>query len=71
MVESADFRNWPALRDNELLTAMERGGFTTPNPVTIDKRMAAQQPHAPMAIIAVDDDRDSGLHGQVCGLIPR
>ncbi len=58
-VESAEFHNWGSLRDDELLAAAERGGFTAL--VTTDKRMAAEQPHAPIAIIAVDDNSVVGL----------
>lgn len=58
-VESAEFHNWGSLRDDELLAAAERGGFTAL--VTTDKRMAAGQPHAPIAIIAVDDNSVVGL----------
>lgn len=58
-VESAEFHNWRSLRDDELLTVAERGGFTTL--ITTDKRMAAEQPHAPIAIIAVDDNNLAGL----------
>ena len=58
-VESAEFHNWRSLRDHELLTAAERGGFTAL--ITTDKRMAAEQPHTPIAIIAVDDNSVAGL----------
>lgn len=37
----------------------EHDGFTTL--VTTDKRMAAEQPHAPIAIIAVDNNSVRGL----------
>ena len=59
LVESADFHNWRSLRDDELLAVAERNGFTTL--VTTDKRMAAEQPHAPIAIIAVDNNSLAGL----------
>ena len=58
-VESAEFHNWGSLRDNELLTAAKRGGFMAL--VTTDKRMAVEQPHAPIAIIAVDGNSIAGL----------
>ena len=58
-VESAEFHNWRSLRDDELLAAAERAGFTAL--VTTDKRMAVEQPHAPVAIIAVDDNSLAGL----------
>lgn len=58
-VESAEFHNWRSLRDDELLAAAERAGFTAL--VTTDKRMAAEQPQAPIAIIAVDDNSFAGL----------
>ena len=58
-VESAEFHNWGSLRDDELLAAAERGGFTAL--VTTDKRMAAEQPRAPVAIITVDDTTRAGL----------
>ena len=59
MVESADFHDWRSLRDDQLLAAAERGGFTTL--ITTDKRMAAEQPQAPIAIIAVDNNNLAGL----------
>ena len=59
MVESAVFRNWRSLRDDELLAVAEHDGFTTL--VGTDKRMVAEQPHAPIAIIAVDDNSVRGL----------
>ncbi|MDE0455921.1 MAG: hypothetical protein OXI15_01390 [Chromatiales bacterium] len=59
VVESAVFHNWRSLRDDELLAMAERSGFTTL--VTTDKRMAEEQPHAPIAIIAVDDNSLGGL----------
>lgn len=59
LVESAEFHNWRSLRDHELLTAAERGGFTTL--LTTDKRMATEQPDTPIAIIAVDDNSLDGL----------
>ena len=58
-VESAEFHNWRSLRDDELLAAAARDGFTAL--VTTDKRMAAEQPRAPIAIIAVDDNSLGGL----------
>lgn len=59
VVESAVFHNWRALPDEELLSAAERSGFTAL--VTTDKRMAAEQPHPPIAIIAVDNNSLGGL----------
>lgn len=58
-VESAVFHNWRSFLDDELLAAAERGGFTAI--VTADKRMAEEQPHAPIAIIAVDNNSLAGL----------
>ena len=59
VVESAVFHNWRSLPDDELLAMAERGGFTTL--VTTDKRMAEEQPQAPVAIIAVDNNSLGGL----------
>ncbi|MDE0415436.1 MAG: hypothetical protein OXI95_00685 [bacterium] len=59
LVESAEFHNWRSLRDQELLTAAERCGFTTLT--TTDKRMAMEQPHSPVVIIADDDNTLAGL----------
>ena len=58
-VESAEFHNRRSLSDDELLAAAARDGFTAL--VTTDKRMAAEQPRAPIAIIAVDDNSLAGL----------
>lgn len=58
-VESAVFHDWRSLRDDELLAAAEHGGFTAL--VTADKRMAREQPQAPIAIVAVDDNSLDGL----------
>ena len=62
VVESADFHNWRSLRDDELLDAAERNGFTTL--ITTDKRMAAEQPHAQIAVIVVDNNSLAGLAGR-------
>ena len=51
--------HWRSLHDDELLDAAERNGFTTL--ITTDKRMAAEQPHVPIAIIAVDNNSLAGL----------
>ena len=59
MFESADFHNWRSLRDDELLDAAERNGFTTL--IATDKRMATEQPNAPIVIIAVDNNSLAGL----------
>ena len=59
LVESAVFHNWRLLRDNELLAVAERSGFTAL--VTTDKRMAEEQPHPPIAIVAVDNNSLDGL----------
>ena len=58
-VESAVYHDWRSLPDNELLAEAERGGFTTL--VTTDKRMAREQPLAPVAIVAVNDNSVGGL----------
>ncbi|MYD95174.1 MAG: hypothetical protein F4Y02_16150 [Chloroflexi bacterium] len=65
-VESAELHNWGSLRDDELLAAAKRGGFTAF--VTTDKRMAAEQPHAPVAIIAVDHGTRAGLVAGAAGI---
>ena len=59
MVESAVFHNWRSLRDDELLTMAERDGFTAL--ITTDKRMAMEQQHPPVAIVAVDNNSRDGL----------
>ena len=58
-VESAVFHDWRSLPDNELLAVAERSGFTTL--VTTDKRIAKEQPQAPIAFVAVDDNSVGGL----------
>ena len=58
-VESAVFHQWRSLGDDELLAEAERNGFTTL--VTADKRMAGEQPHTPIAIVAVDNNSVDGL----------
>lgn len=58
-VESAVYRNWRSLPDNELLAKAERDGFTTV--ITTDKRMAEEQRHATIAIVAIDDNSLGGL----------
>ena len=58
-VETAVYRGWRSHRDDELLTAAARTGFTTL--VTTDRRMALEQPHPSIAIVAVDDNRLDGL----------
>lgn len=65
-VESAVFHNWRSLRDNDLLAAAARNGFTTL--VTADKRMAAEQPHAPIAIVALENNNLSGLLAAVAAI---
>ena len=54
-VETAAFHQWRALRDDQLLAEAARHGFTTL--VTTDKRMAGEQRHSAIAIVAVDDNR--------------
>ena len=54
-VESAIFRYWNQLRDDELLQRAHAQGFTAL--VTTDKRLAAEQRVLPLAVIAVDDNR--------------
>ena len=66
VVESAVYHDWRSLRDDELLAVAERGGFTTL--VTTDKRMAAEQPHAPIAIIAVGNNSLGGLRTAVSAI---
>ena len=58
-VESAVYHDWRSLPDNELLAEAERSGFTTV--ITTDKRMPEEQHHAPIAIIAIDDNSLGGL----------
>ena len=59
LVKCAEHHNWRSLRDHDPLSAAERGGFTAPT--TTDGRMAAEQPHTPIAIIAFDDISLAGL----------
>ena len=54
-METAAFHEWRALRDDRLLAEAAKHGFTTL--VTTDKRMAAEQRHSAIAIVAVDDNR--------------
>ena len=54
-VESAVFNHWRMLRDDELLAQANLNGFTTL--VTTDKRLATEQRHPAIAIVAVDDNR--------------
>ena len=65
-VESAVYHDWRSLRDDELLAAAEASGFTTL--VTADKRMAEEQPQAPIAIVAVDDNSLGGLLAAVSSI---
>lgn len=60
-VESAVFRRWRTLRDDELLAQTGLNGFTTL--VTTDKQLATQQRHPYIAVIAVDDNRLTALRG--------
>ena len=62
-VESAMFRHWSQLRDDELLARAHAHGFTTL--VTTDKRLATEQPVLPLAVIAVDDNRLPALAAAV------
>ena len=55
VVESAVYRGWRTLRNGELLGLAKQHGFTTL--VTADKRLAEQQAHLPLAVVAVDDNR--------------
>lgn len=65
-VETAAFREWRALRDDRLLTEAAKHGFTTL--VTTDKRMAGEQHHAGVAIVAADDNRVSRLTAAVSAI---
>lgn len=58
-METAAFHEWRALRDDQLLAEAAKHGFTTL--VTTDKRMAGEQHHSVIAIVAVDDNRVSWL----------
>ena len=62
-METAAFREWRALRDDKLLAEAAKHGFTTL--VTTDKRMAGEQRHSAIAIVAVDDNRVSRLTAAV------
>ena len=65
-VESAIFRQWRALRDDELLLRAWLNGFTAL--VTTDKRLAEQQRHPSVAIVTVDDNRLAGLMAAVADI---
>lgn len=58
-VESAMFRNWNALSDDELLARAREYGFTVL--LTTDKRLAQEQSPLTLAVIALDDNRWSTL----------
>ena len=62
-METAAFHEWRALRDDQLLAEAAKHGFTTL--VTTDKRMAGEQCHSAIAIVAVDDNRVSRLTAAV------
>ena len=53
------FHRWRALGDRELLAQANEQGFTVL--VTTDKRLAEQQRHPTMCVVAVDDNRLSSL----------
>ena len=55
VVESAAFHDWRTLRNGELLRRARELGFTTL--LTADKRLAQEQAHLPIAVVAVDDNR--------------
>lgn len=58
-VESAMFRNWNALSDDELLARAHEARFTVL--LTTDKRLAQEQSPLTLAVIALDDNRWSTL----------
>ncbi|MDE0693639.1 MAG: hypothetical protein OXI55_15525 [Gammaproteobacteria bacterium] len=58
-VESAVYHQWRSLSDAELLAEASGHGFTVL--VTTDKRLAEQQRHTDLAILAVDDNRLSSI----------
>ena len=60
-VESAVFHHWRMLRDDELLAQASLNGFTAL--VTTDKRLATEQRHPAIGIVAVDDNRLAALRG--------
>lgn len=65
-METAAFHEWRALRDDQLLDEAAKHGFTTL--VTTDKRMAGEQRHSAIAIVAVDDNRVSRLTATVSAI---
>lgn len=65
-METAAFHEWRALRDDQLLAEAAKHGFTTL--VTTDKRMAGEQRHPAIAIVAVDDNRVSRLTAAVSAI---
>jgi len=58
-VESAQFRGWGSLRDDDLLAQAEASGFTIL--ITTDKRLAIEQSPMSLAVIALEDNRRSVL----------
>lgn len=62
-VESAVYHRWRSLGDAELLAEASAQGFTVL--VTTDKRLAEQQRHPDLAVLAVDDNRLSSLREAV------
>ena len=58
-VESAVYHQWRSLSDAELVAEASGEGFTVL--VTTDKRLAEQQRHPRIAVLAVDDNRLSSL----------
>lgn len=62
-VESAVFHEWRSLTDRELLARTNAQGFTVL--VTTDKRLAEEQRHPALAVLAIDDNRLSALRAAV------
>ena len=54
-VESAIFRGWQELKDDELLARAHADEFTAL--LTTDKRLAQEQASLALAVIALDDNR--------------
>ena len=58
-METARYRGWDALTDEELLEQAGSAGFTVL--VTTDKSPGSEQPESPLGVVAVDDNRVHSL----------
>ena len=58
-METARYRGWDALTDEELLEQAGSAGFTVL--VTTDKSLGSEQPDSALGVVAVDDNRVDAL----------